>query len=218
MKQHMASGLRIAKYLEQHPRVERVIYPPLESHPQHALYKKQMSGFSGMISMYLKGDEVDKSRRFLNHLKVTHAGSVDQLHPAFVLFSSVVYNSRITRWLRIAGGTSGGDDARERSRRAPPSAGHHRWSHSYLGRLRRRARFDQRYRSVARIRLLEQGREVKTKRLLASNKSFLHSAFSDSDACIFIIKDSLLDRMRRTCREAKHLDVFRPSFQANIPS
>ena len=60
MKQHMASGLRIAKYLEKHQHVARVIYPPLESHPQHDLYKKQMSGFSGMISIYLKGDDAVK--------------------------------------------------------------------------------------------------------------------------------------------------------------
>ncbi|CAF0999923.1 unnamed protein product [Adineta steineri] len=66
----MANGLRVATYLEQHKHVERVIYPPLESHPQHDLYKKQMSGFSGMISIYLKGDEVEKSKRFLGHLKL----------------------------------------------------------------------------------------------------------------------------------------------------
>lgn len=70
MRQHMASALSIATFLEKHPNVDRVIYPPLESHPQHNLYKKQMSGFSGMISMYLKGDEVEKSKRFLKHLKV----------------------------------------------------------------------------------------------------------------------------------------------------
>jgi len=67
----MTSGLRIANYLANHKYVERVIYPPLESHPQHELYKKQMSGFSGMISVYLKGDEVEKSKRFLNRLKVS---------------------------------------------------------------------------------------------------------------------------------------------------
>lgn len=71
MKQHMASALTIAKYLEKHQHIERVIYPGLESHPQHELYKKQMSGFSGMISIYLKGDEVKKSQRFLKHLKVS---------------------------------------------------------------------------------------------------------------------------------------------------
>ncbi len=71
MRQHMTSALKIANYLEHHKYVERVIYPPLESHPQHELYKKQMSGFSGMISIYLKGDEVEKSKRFLAHLKVS---------------------------------------------------------------------------------------------------------------------------------------------------
>jgi len=71
MRQHMTSALRIANYLEHHKYVERVIYPGLESHPQHDLYKQQMSGFSGMISVYLKGDEVEKSQRFLKHLKVS---------------------------------------------------------------------------------------------------------------------------------------------------
>lgn len=66
----MASAVQVAKYLEKHQYVERVIYPALESHPQHDLYKKQMKGFSGMISIYLKGDEVEKSQRFLKHLKV----------------------------------------------------------------------------------------------------------------------------------------------------
>ncbi|CAF0825800.1 unnamed protein product [Rotaria sordida] len=70
MRQHMTSALRIAKYLEHHQYVERVIYPALESHPQYDLYKKQMSGFSGMISIYLKGDEIEKSQRFLKHLKL----------------------------------------------------------------------------------------------------------------------------------------------------
>ncbi|CAF1153348.1 unnamed protein product [Rotaria sordida] len=70
MRQHMSSALRIAKYLEKHKYIERVIYPGLESHPQYELYKKQMSGFSGMISLYLKGDEVEKSQRFLKHLKL----------------------------------------------------------------------------------------------------------------------------------------------------
>jgi len=70
MRQHMESALRIARYLEHHEFVERVLYPPLESHPQHELYKKQMSGFSGMISIYLKGDKVEQSQRFLKHLKL----------------------------------------------------------------------------------------------------------------------------------------------------
>jgi cystathionine gamma-lyase len=67
----MTSALCIAKHLEHHKYVERVIYPGLKSHAQYELYQKQMSGFSGMISVYLKGDEVEKSQRFLKHLKVS---------------------------------------------------------------------------------------------------------------------------------------------------
>lgn len=70
MRQHMTSALCIAKYLENHKHIERVIYPGLKSHPQYELYKQQMSGFSGMMSIYVKGDDVEKSRRFLSRLKV----------------------------------------------------------------------------------------------------------------------------------------------------
>ncbi|CAF1020974.1 unnamed protein product [Didymodactylos carnosus] len=70
MRQHMKNGLRIAQYLEKNEYVEKVIYPPLESHPQHDLYKKQMTGFSGMISLYLKGGKAEHSERFVKHLKL----------------------------------------------------------------------------------------------------------------------------------------------------
>jgi cystathionine gamma-lyase len=91
MKQHQASALRIANYLQQNKNVERVIYPGLESHPQYELYKKQMSGFSGMISVYLKGDEVDKSKRFLSHLKVSEYFPIE-LTFVFFVFYLVIYN------------------------------------------------------------------------------------------------------------------------------
>lgn len=93
MRQHMTSALRIANYLEHHKHVERVIYPGLPSHPQHDLYKKQMSGFSGMISVYLKGDEVEKSKRFLGHLKVRN---VHSQKPECSHFFSVIHNGGIT--------------------------------------------------------------------------------------------------------------------------
>jgi len=71
MRQHMKSGLRIAQHLEQQTQyVERVLYPPLTSHPQHQLYLQQMSGFGGMISLYLKGGDVEQSNRFVKHLKL----------------------------------------------------------------------------------------------------------------------------------------------------
>lgn len=55
MERHCANAMVIAQYLEQHPKIERVIYPGLSSHPQHPLAMQQMSGFGGMISVVLKG-------------------------------------------------------------------------------------------------------------------------------------------------------------------
>ena len=66
MQQHMKNGLAVAKFLQSHPRVERVIHPYLPSHPQHELALKQTSGHSGMVSFYLKGD----ATKFLKSLKL----------------------------------------------------------------------------------------------------------------------------------------------------
>ncbi|MFD2233515.1 trans-sulfuration enzyme family protein [Phaeospirillum tilakii] len=64
MERHCANALTLARWLESHPTVERVIYPGLESHPQHELAKRQMHGFGGMISVVLNTD-LDGSQRFL---------------------------------------------------------------------------------------------------------------------------------------------------------
>ena len=63
MEAHQKSAIEIASWLSSHPQVEKVIYPGLESHPQHALARKQASGFGGMISFVLKGG-LDESRKF----------------------------------------------------------------------------------------------------------------------------------------------------------
>jgi cystathionine gamma-lyase len=55
MRQHEENALAVAEFLQGHPRVETVNYPGLPSHPQHELAKRQMSGFSGMVSFTLKG-------------------------------------------------------------------------------------------------------------------------------------------------------------------
>ena len=55
MREHAHNALALAKLLEEHPAVERVYYPGLDSHPQHSLAVRQMSGFGGMISLELKG-------------------------------------------------------------------------------------------------------------------------------------------------------------------
>src|SRR5262249_2364268 len=55
MERHCQNALAVARFLEGHPRVDRVYYPGLPSHPQHALAKRQMAGFGGMVSAVLKG-------------------------------------------------------------------------------------------------------------------------------------------------------------------
>lgn len=94
MAQHEKNAMEVAKFLESHPRVEKTLYPGLESHPQHALAKEQMSGFSGMVSFYLKGNYED-TKRFLAKLKVfllaESLGGVESLvnHPELMTHASV---------------------------------------------------------------------------------------------------------------------------------
>ena len=68
MKQHQDSALAVARYLEAHPKVERVVHPGLPSHPQHDLFKKQFTGSSGLFAVIPKGDP-DDIQQFINHLQ-----------------------------------------------------------------------------------------------------------------------------------------------------
>ena len=93
MRQHDASGRRIAEWLTQHPMVERVYYPGLPSHPQHELACRQMKGFGGMISVEL--GSVDRARRVAERTKIfvlaESLGGVESLigHPASMTHASV---------------------------------------------------------------------------------------------------------------------------------
>ncbi|VDM47878.1 unnamed protein product [Toxocara canis] len=69
MKAHMENATQVARFLESNPRVLRVLYPELESHPQHKVHKKQAKGMSGMVSFYLRGG-LEESREFLANLKI----------------------------------------------------------------------------------------------------------------------------------------------------
>ncbi|CAH1406456.1 unnamed protein product [Nezara viridula] len=69
MDKHIENATKVAKFLEQHPLVEKVLYPGLESHPQYKLAKRLWHGPSGMISIFLKGD-LEMSKAFLKALKV----------------------------------------------------------------------------------------------------------------------------------------------------
>jgi cystathionine beta-lyase len=68
MDRHNSNGLAIAKHLEAHPKVKKVIYPGLPSHPRHELAKKQQTGFGGMISFEV--GSLDAAKQVLNHTKL----------------------------------------------------------------------------------------------------------------------------------------------------
>lgn len=99
MRAHAENAMKIAVFLEGHPLVDRVIYPGLKSHPQHELAKKQMSGFGGMITFFIKGG-MDSSRKFLESVKVfalaESLGGVESLieHPAIMTHASVPAEQR----------------------------------------------------------------------------------------------------------------------------
>jgi methionine-gamma-lyase len=76
VERHNQNAMAVAQFLESHPKISRVNYPGLESHPQHALARRQMSGFTGMLSFELAGG-LDAAERFLSKLKLaTYTGSL----------------------------------------------------------------------------------------------------------------------------------------------
>jgi len=105
MQRHCDNALELARYLERHPSIERVHYPGLPSHAQHALARRQMrdprgqSCFGGMISIELKGG-IERSRRFLERCELfalaESLGGVESLieHPAIMTHSSVPNEAR----------------------------------------------------------------------------------------------------------------------------
>lgn len=94
MERHAQNAMAIAKFLEKDKRVERVIYPGLESHPQHKIARDQMSGFGGMITFFIKGG-LKEARTFLERVKIftlaESLGGVESLieHPAIMTHASI---------------------------------------------------------------------------------------------------------------------------------
>jgi len=94
MQRHCENALKIAAWLEAQPQVEGVLYPGLASHPQHALARRQMPGFGGMITFFIKGG-VDAARRFLERCELfalaESLGGVESLieHPGIMTHASV---------------------------------------------------------------------------------------------------------------------------------
>lgn len=104
MHRHADNALRIAKFLEAHAKVARVSYPGLPSHPQHAIAKREMSGYSGMLSFELKGG-ITAGRKLMNALKLCalaeSLGSVETMitHPATMTHVDVPPAERHARGL-----------------------------------------------------------------------------------------------------------------------
>lgn len=93
------SAIKIAAWLEKHPKIEKVYYPGLPSHPQHALAKKQMKNFGGMIAAVIKGD-LNSSKKMLSACKLftlaESLGGVESLieHPAIMTHGSIPKDQR----------------------------------------------------------------------------------------------------------------------------
>lgn len=94
MERHCANAQRIAEFLETHPKIEKVYYPGLKSHPQHDLASRQMHGYGGMVTAVIKGG-LDDARRFLERCELfalaESLGGVESLieHPAIMTHASV---------------------------------------------------------------------------------------------------------------------------------
>ena len=104
MQRHEESAMQVATFLESHTKIERVLYPGLPSHPQHAVAKAQMSGFSGMITFELTGG-TEAGKRLMNHVKLCglaeSLGSVETMitHPASMTHADVPPEDRRRRGL-----------------------------------------------------------------------------------------------------------------------
>src|SRR5690606_11973877 len=101
MERSGENAMKIARYLQAHPRVGRVLYPGLASHPQHDLAARQMRGYGGMISFDLKEDSLDAAIRVLSSTKLfslaESLGGVESLigHPASMTHASIPREQRL---------------------------------------------------------------------------------------------------------------------------
>ena len=94
MERHNYNAQKLAEWLEGHGSIERVLYPGLESHPQHALAAKQMDGYSGIVTIFVKGG-MEKTRKVLESFDIfalaESLGGVESLvnHPAIMTHASI---------------------------------------------------------------------------------------------------------------------------------
>nr|WP_299386749.1 cystathionine gamma-synthase [Allomuricauda sp.] len=100
MQRHCENGEAIAKYLEKHPKIEKVYWPGFEDHPNHEVAKSQMNGFGGMISFVPKGSNYEDAIKIVEKLEVftlaESLGGVESLagHPASMTHASIPKTER----------------------------------------------------------------------------------------------------------------------------
>jgi len=123
MERHHHNALAIAQWLEQHPKVKQVYYPGLTSHPQHALAKKQMALFGGMISVVLEAS-LEQTKQVLSRCRIftlaESLGGVESLieHPAIMTHASIPKATREQlrigdSLIRLSVGIEDADDLRQ---------------------------------------------------------------------------------------------------------
>jgi len=120
MERHCANAQNVAAFLEAHPKVAKVYYPGLASHPQHDLAKRQMDGFGGMVTVVLK-DGLEPAKRMLERVRIfalaESLGGVESLieHPAIMTHASIPPERRAELGIddglvRLSVGVEDGDD------------------------------------------------------------------------------------------------------------
>jgi cystathionine gamma-synthase/cystathionine gamma-lyase len=106
IQRHCENAIRVATWLQEHPKVGKVYYPGLPSHPGHELAKKQMRDFGGMVSFELKGDVYEEAIRVMENLHVfslaESLGGVESLctHPASMTHASIPKEERAKAGLK----------------------------------------------------------------------------------------------------------------------
>jgi cystathionine beta-lyase len=101
VQRHSENGKVVAEFLKSHPLVDQVYWPGFDSHPNHDVAKKQMSGFGGMVSFTLKGDSLEQAKRIVSKTKLftlaESLGGVESLigHPSTMTHASIPREERL---------------------------------------------------------------------------------------------------------------------------
>lgn len=105
MERHCVNGKKIAAFLREHPKVGKVYWPGFEDHPNHAIAKKQMKDFGGMLSFTLKDDATEKAMKLMESVELfalaESLGGVESLinHPASMTHASIPKEERLKNGL-----------------------------------------------------------------------------------------------------------------------